>query len=85
MFRTEIIPERRMSANTAERQRRWYSRQKAGIAVLSIEAPEERLVAMFQDVGLLGPDPTRTELETVTARWLEHHITRYEQERWDAI
>jgi hypothetical protein len=79
-----LTPHRPLSPVT-ERQRRWYARQKAGIIILQVPVAEARLLAVLEDVGLVGPEPSRTELDMLAAGIIDDALTRYETERWGGL
>jgi hypothetical protein len=74
-----------VSSAAAVRQRRWYSRQKAGEIVLPIVVDETRLAAVFQHAQLVSANPSREELASVLSAWVEQELTRYEREAWGDI
>ena len=68
--------------SSAARVRRHREREAAGLIVLQVVADEVRLLAVLQDAGLVGDDPSRTELAEVVSNWLEMLVTGYSKERW---
>jgi hypothetical protein len=75
-----------MVAAAALRQRRYLARQREGLIVLDVVAPEIDVAEMLlAEAFLTSDEPSRDELSDALSRWRYREVTRHANGHWPEV